>query len=250
MTRIFDQGSGTAIVVIPGVQGRWEWMRPALEAMTAYGRVISYSLADVTSFEALLDQIDAVLDAAGLQSAALCGISFGGQIAAGYAATRPSRVAALVLASSPGPSFVPNDRQRAYLSRPWLSTPAFLVGSPMRLWPEVAAAIPDPLARLRFALTHLARMAAAPIVPASMARRMHLPRGLDLHDACARVAAPSLVITGNLDTVVPAQSTREYVALIRGAKYEMMKDTGHLGLITQPDRFARIVGTFVNATNS
>ena len=249
---MFDKGSGTPIVVIPGLQGRWEWMRPMLEALTPYGRVISYTLRQVERFDDLLDQADEVLDAKGLQEAAICGISCGGRVAAAYAATRPTRVSKLVVASAPGPSFVPNARQTAYLSRPWRSTPAFLVGSPMRLWPEIVAALPAGTSRMQFCVTHWWRMMTNPIVPASMAARMHLRAETDLREACARIAAPTLVMTGDpaLDRVVPTASTREFVSLIPGAKYEMMECTGHLGLITQPDRFARIVGTFVNAASS
>jgi 3-oxoadipate enol-lactonase len=249
---MFDSGSGAPIVVIPGLQGRWEWMRPMLRELTRYGRVISYSLAHAAVFEDLLAQLDGVLDAKGLDSAALCGISYGGRIAAAYAATRPGRVTCLVVASSPGPSFVPNARQTAYLARPWRSTLPFIVGSPRRLWPEIAAALPTGPSRVRFCLAYGMRMAAAPIVPASMAARMHLPTSLDLRDACPRIAAPTLVVTGQpgLDRVVPPESTREYAGLVPGAKYEMMEATGHLGLITQPERFARIVGTFVNAASS
>jgi 3-oxoadipate enol-lactonase len=249
---MFDKGSGTPIVVIPGVQGRWEWMRPALEALARYGRVISYSLGPADRFEDLVAQVDAALDAADVRAAAVCGISFGGRVAAAYAATRPARVTALVIASAPGPSFVPNQRQQRYLASPWLSTPAFVLGSPVRMWPEIAAAIPSRASRYWFSVAHLCRMLTAPIVPASMAARMHLPGAPDLRDACARIAAPTLVVTGaaGLDRVVPAESTREFLSLIPGAKYEMMDGTGHLGLITQPDRFARTVGTFVNAASS
>src|SRR4051794_34063785 len=107
-------------------------------------------------------------------------------------------------------------------------------------------------ARIGFCLGNGWRMVRAPIVPAAMASRMRVPAGIDLRDACTRIAAPTLVVTGEpgLDRVVPPESTREYVALIRGAKYEMMGGTGHLGLITQPDRFARIVGTFVDGSSS
>lgn len=249
---MFDHGSGNPIVVIPGLQGRWEWMRPMLHALAEHGRVISYSLGNVSAFEDLLVQTDAVLDAKELRTAALCGISYGGRVAAAYAATRPSRVTALVIASAPGPSFVPNARQASYLSKPWRSTLPFIVGSPMRLWPEIAAALPSGPSRLLFCVGHGWRMVSAPIVPASMATRMHLPAGLDLREACSRITARTLIISGapGLDRVVPPESTREYVTLIPGAKYEMMDGTGHLGLITQPDRFARIVGTFVNAASS
>jgi pimeloyl-ACP methyl ester carboxylesterase len=249
---MFDRGSGNPIIVIPGLQGRWEWMAPALNALTRYGRVVSYTLGRVTTFEELLDQLDGVLDAKDLRTVSICGISYGGRVAAAYAATRSTRVARLVIASAPGPSFEPSERQAAYLSRPWRSTPAFIFGSPVRLWPEIAAALPSATSRIRFSLTHGWRMATAPILPASMAARMHLPMRLELRAACADIAAPTLVVTGapGLDRVVPPDSTREYVSLIPGAKYEMMGDTGHLGLITQPERFARVVGTFVNAASS
>jgi pimeloyl-ACP methyl ester carboxylesterase len=120
------------------------------------------------------------------------------------------------------------------------------------MWPEVAAAIPDVSARLRFAVIHTARILAAPIVPAAMATRMSLPMTVDLAEACRHLKVPTLVVTGEpaLDRVVPTESTREFVSLIPGAKYEMIERTGHIGLVTQPDRFARIVGTFVHAASS
>jgi len=249
---IYDSGTGAPIVMIPGVQGRWEWMRPALDALSAHCRVISYSLARPTSIDDLLRQVDGVLADRGVDSAAVCGVSFGGTLAARYAATRPSRAAALVVASAPGPSWTPSTSQAKYLSSPWLSTPAFLLTSPPRMWPEIAAAIPDIGARLRFCLAHAARIVSAPIVPASMAARMRLRPGDGLGALCASITAPALVVTGepDLDRVVPVASTREFLTLIRGAKYEMMEGTGHIGLVTQPERFARIVGTFVNASRS
>jgi 3-oxoadipate enol-lactonase len=249
---MFDKGTGPPLVVIPGVQGRWEWMAPALEALAAQCRTISFSLPPARRFDDLLDEIDRVLDARQLRAAAICGVSFGGRLAAAYAATRPERTGALIIVSTPGPSWRPSPVQAGYLERPWLSTPAFLVASPLRMWPEIAAALPGRPRQLRFAVTHGMRILAAPIVPAAMAARMRLEMPLDLADACRRIAGPTLIVTGepDLDRVVPAASTREFAALIPNAKYEMMEGTGHIGLVTQPDRFARIVGTFVNASSS
>ena len=42
---MFDKGSGPPLIVIPGVQGRWEWMQPALLRLARQCRVISV-LAD------------------------------------------------------------------------------------------------------------------------------------------------------------------------------------------------------------
>ena len=42
---MMDEGTGPPVIVIPGIQGRWEWMRPALRALVPTCRTISYSLA-------------------------------------------------------------------------------------------------------------------------------------------------------------------------------------------------------------
>lgn len=248
----FDEGTGPAVVVIPGVQGRWEWMRPALRALARRCRTISYSLGSATTLEELAAQLDRVLEGRGIRCAAICGVSFGGLVALRYAASRRDRTTALVIVSSPSPSWHPSPRQARYLAKPWLSTPAFVATSPLRLWPEIRAAVASPIARARFTFAHASRILAAPVVPAAMAARLGLMAGEDFCADCARVAAPTLVITGEdaLDRVVPAASTREYTRLIAGARYEMMDGTGHIGLVTQPERFARVVGEFVDASYS
>lgn len=251
---MFDEGSGPPLVVIPGIQGRWEWMRPALRALAARCRVISYSLdapagsAD-EAFERFIAQVDAALDARGITSAAICGVSFGGLIALKYAAARPERTNALILVSTPSPSWTPSAAQARYLARPWRSAPAFVARSPIRMWPEIAAAIERWPSRVRFCVEHAARIAAAPAVPSHMAARINLKSKTELRADCARVKAPTLVVTGEakLDRVVPVDATREYTRLIDGARYEMMNRTGHIGLVTQPDRFAQLVSEFVNA---
>jgi pimeloyl-ACP methyl ester carboxylesterase len=57
------------------------------------------------------------------------------------------------------------------------------------------------------------------------------------------------VISGEerLDMVVPVGVTRRYASLIRDARYEMIERTGHLGVITKPERFADLVSSFVAA---
>ena len=42
---VIDRGSGAALVVIPGIQGRWEYAEPAIEALAERFRVISFALA-------------------------------------------------------------------------------------------------------------------------------------------------------------------------------------------------------------
>ena len=69
MKGIIDKGTGTPIVLIPGLQGRWEWMRPAVDALAKHHRVITFSLCDertspfpcdpAKAFENYVAQVDA-----------------------------------------------------------------------------------------------------------------------------------------------------------------------------------------------
>lgn len=258
---MFDKGSGPPLIVIPGVQGRWEWMQPALLRLARQCRTISYSLAgDIRTkyaadaehvFDNYLRQVDAVFDRTRIQRSALCGVSYGGFVALRYAATRPERVSSLILVSAPAPGWQPSDQQSHYLARPWLSAPAFVVTSPLRVWPEISAAVRPWGSRLRFLLTHGVRIALAPMIPSAVASRVRAQQQLDFRADCDLVRAPTLIVTGDedLDSVVPVEVTQQYRHLIPGARYEKMDHTGHIGMLTQPERFANIVCSFVHANH-
>jgi pimeloyl-ACP methyl ester carboxylesterase len=99
-----------------------------------------------------------------------------------------------------------------------------------------------------FSVRHAVRVVAAPIFPAAMAARVTLQQGIDFAPDCARVKAPTLIVTGedDLDQIVPAEVTRRYRQLIPGASYVQMKRSGHIGLLTHPAQFADIVSGFIN----
>ena len=89
--------------------------------------------------------------------------------------------------------------------------------------------------------------------PGLMAQRIRLlQQQPNFSGEAVRIQVPTLLVTGEprLDRVIPVESTREYIGLIPGVRHQMMERTGHLGLVTQPDRFARIVSDFVNASDS
>ena len=151
----------------------------------------------------------------------------------------------------PAPGWVPSSRQRRYLAWPRLSAPLFALSAPARVWREIRSAIPSWRERIRFSLVHGARVAAAPLVPTLAAARVAAQQAADFSLDAARVQAPTLVVTGDddLDRVVPPIVTRQYLASIAGARYEQLQGTGHIGMLTQPDRFAHLVSNFVHANH-
>jgi 3-oxoadipate enol-lactonase len=254
---MITRGNGAPLVLVPGIQGRWEWMAPAAHALARGARVITGTLCGDrgsrcrfdpgAGFENFVRQVDGWLDEARVAQASLCGVSYGGLIAVHFAAARPDRVQALVLASAPGPRWRPDSRSARYSRAPYFYAPAFVAGAPFRLAPEILAAHRGLWRRLRVSAAHVARVLAAPISPSRMAQRVRLLEGVDFVEDCRRVAVPALVLTGEarLDRVVPVASTLEYLRLIPHAARAVLPGTGHIGLVTKPDEFAAIVLDFL-----
>ena len=258
--RIVEQGAGPALVLIPGIQGRWEYVRPAVDALSSAFRVITFPLCDEPSadfafdsscgFDSYVEQVRAALDQCGVERAIVCGMSFGGLVALRFAAAHANRTAGLVLASTPGPQWHLRRRHELYARLPYLLGPLFLAETPWRLRREMATAFPEMPARLQFAGLQLRTLFSAPLSLARMAGRARMVATCDAVAACARIAAPTLVVTGEpaLDHVVPADGSIGYVSLIRGARGVVLERTGHLGWITRPAAFAAIVRDFAAAT--
>src|SRR5262245_20618021 len=180
---IVDLGSGPPIVVIPGIQGRWEWMKPGIEALAARCRVITFSLADEPSahahfdetagFWSYVEQVRDALDEKGIERAAICGVSYGGLIASAFVTRYPSRATSLVLVSALPPSWQPDRRIAFYTRFPRLMTPVFCLGS-LRLCREIAAASGGWWRSGRGIAAHGLNVLTHPFHPARMARRVHL----------------------------------------------------------------------------
>ena len=245
---VVDRGSGPPLVLIPGLQGRWEYMRATVDALAGYFRVITFSL-EGSDLDSYVQQVADALDEAGVDEAVVCGVSFGGLIAVRFAARHPARCKALVLASTPKPALTLRRRHQIYLKMPWILGPLFLAETPFRVRRELRAAMPEPKARRRFSLAALKTFFGAPISLRKMAERARLVTGDAVAADCLRVAAPTLVVTGeaHLDHVVPADGTAEYERLIPRARRVVLPATGHLGTMTRPREFAAIVRAFVES---
>ena len=230
-------------------------MAPAINALAQRCRVITFSLADEPScggafdgsrgFWCYVDQVNRALEIAGVERAAICGVSYGGLIAAAFAARHPDRSESLVLVSSLPPTWTPNQRVKFYLRAPRLLTPVFLLAS-LRMYGEIAAAYGGTIQGVPAGIRHAWRVLTHMFSPSRMARRVELLGSVNLRQACAGLTLPTLILTGEpeLDRVVPVGSTREFAALAPSARLEVIPRTGHLGLITRPELFASLVSGF------
>jgi 3-oxoadipate enol-lactonase len=175
----------------------------------------------------------AVLDAAGEQRAHVYGISLGGSVAQELALRHPDRVQALVLgASSPG-------GLHAVLPGPLALTFFARVGG---MGPEEAewAAVP-------YTHAEVTRRLHADRIAENIARRVSSPPGTlaSLHQAAAvathntfsrlgHIAAPTLVVHGEQDAVMPPANGRLLAQRIPGAELRLWPEAGHLYIIDEP----------------
>ena len=80
-----------------------------------------------------------------------------------------------------------------------------------------------------------------------MARRIAWAKSHHFADP-RRVTAPALLITGEpgLDRVLPVDVSRRYLDDLERAEHVVLRDTGHMGILTKPDEFAGVLERFVN----
>jgi len=173
------------------------------------------------------------LDAAGLDDAVVCGLSMGGYVAFELWRRAPERVAGLVLANTRAGADTPEAAEaRRTLAARLRTEGNVLVGSPppllsddasVDLWETVRGWIEDQPAEA---------IAAAAL---GMAERPDSTPDLET------IGVPTLVITSDRDTLIPADVTSPMADLIPGAWLAVLPGAGHLSNVEDPDGFSRLL---------
>jgi len=175
----------------------------------------------------------AALDARGIDRATIVGHSYGAAIAAWIAAHHPERVTSLVLAAPAAnlAALEPVDRWLAMRIGGYLASSASLTGlglalaaGPVRRWIIGDSELGEGYLKAagRALLTPWARRAFATEQRALIADLPALDRRL------GRIVAPTSILTGGEDRVVPAAAPRELAAQIPGARLTVLGRAGHL----------------------
>ncbi len=194
-----------------------------------------YSLGDMAA-DAL-----GVLDALGIPSAHVCGASMGGMIAQHLAARHPQRIKSLTLMmTTTGSRRLPQPSwrvQRALLSRPDSTAPAALVAHLQRVLGIIGSpAYPPDADRLRQRLEETVRRAFRPA--GTMRQIIAIAADGDRSGLVATIQAPTRVIHGEADPLVPVGAGRDLVQRIRGADGDFIPGMGHDLPLQLLERFA------------
>ncbi|MFY9512928.1 MAG: alpha/beta fold hydrolase, partial [Rubrivivax sp.] len=183
-----------------------------------------YGLADMAA-----DTLG-VLDALGIASAHVCGASMGGMIAQHLAARNPQRLQSLTLMmTSSGSRRLPQPRwelQRALMSRPAGNKPEAVVAHLQRLLALIGSPAfpPEPEAQRQ----RLEATVARAWRPAGTVRQLAaVAADGDRTPLLQQIGAPTCVIHGQADPLVPVAAGQDLANRITGATLDLVPGMGH-----------------------
>lgn len=187
-----------------------------------------------------------VADAAGLlkafaiDRAHVCGLSMGGMVAQGLLLDHPRRIRSAVIADSrhtTTPEFTEAWLKRAQAVR--AGGIAAVVTSTVERWSSAGLAERNPAAIAR--MERMIRNTSADGYcgcAAALARLNYGPR-------LGEITQPTLVICGDQDHGAPPKNTRQMHAMIKGSRFLIVEQAGHIANIEQPAVFNAAVVKFL-----
>ena len=258
--QVIGDGPGD-LILAPGFVSHAEvlWENPdlarALNHLASFSRLIIFDkreqgLSDrigrPPTVEEMVDDMKAVLEAAGSKRAAVMGISEGGAMALMFAATHPERCTHLVvwggyarLTRAPGyeHGFPPESLElwARQLGSAWGGPAALELFAPSRMG--------DPETERWWA--HLLRSGTS---PRSVVALMEMYKELDVRDVLPVISAPTLILHRAGDRVVPIGLGRYLAENIPGASFIEVPGRDHLLFTEGRDEVAGEVEEFLTGT--
>lgn len=248
-----EAGQGAPLLLLHGLGGSHEMWLPVIPELARSYRVIagdhrghgaSHKPRGQYTIRLFSDDWRAVMDALRIDRAHILGLSMGGAIAMRLAVEAPQRVRALVLVDTwahPHPDFLAMLHQRleklasgdlagyAEVAIPQVYSPRFVQANPQ--------AIADYRARVGKANPDSLRSA----VGACMSH--------DMQGALARIQAPTLVIVGSQDGLVPPFHSEYIQRAIPKASLTVIEGSGHIPHLEAPERFLKVVREFLSSAD-
>lgn len=250
--RYLDEGSGPPVVLIHGLAGDHRAWLAQVQALRRDYRVIAFDnrgagastqVDEPVSTEDLARDTLGLMDRLGIDAAHVVGRSMGGAVAQHMALQAPQRVLSLALCASfakldpLGRRVLSNMREALEWRMNWAdharhSVQNFVSAGYFNTHPEQVAAIE----RLIGGETRL---------PACYVRQNEACQQHDTSRELARIRQPVLVMAGAADPICSPAATRILSDGLPNARTEMFDDASHFFLMEQPERFMRLLGSWL-----
>ncbi|HVC45314.1 MAG TPA: alpha/beta hydrolase [Candidatus Binataceae bacterium] len=242
----YEFGSGEPLIFLHGAVGL-TGMDPFLDELGKDFKVIAPHLpgyGDSTGGDLIEDVTDAALfvhqfmDDLGIKSSYLMGHSMGGMLAAETAAHDTSRARKLVLVGPAG-FWIDEHPIPDFFAMDLSEMGTCLFHDPKSPLAQLFLAIPDDM-------NQLADMYVERVKRLSMASKFLWPipdRGLKKR--AWRIAAPTLLLWGESDRLIPPVYAGEFTSRIKNARLTTIKEAGHLLPYEQQAAFCKAVRDFL-----
>lgn len=208
------------------------------------GTGLSDRAAGIADLETRMDDIRAVMDAAGSEAAAVCGVSEGGPMALLFAATYPERVRALVSYGSlprfvRGPNFPWGEPKHEYLAEAEAEAEAwgteeiareFLVSQGMDASPE--------------AVRERARKDRLTISPGAYVQLARMNAEIDVRPILPTIRVPTVVLHRREDHI-PIDGARWMAEQIPGARFVELPGGPHMAYLGDWESVVAAIREFV-----
>jgi class 3 adenylate cyclase/pimeloyl-ACP methyl ester carboxylesterase len=232
------------VVCIPGADSHVEfiWQVPfakaILDGIASYARLIQFDkrgtgmsdrVTGIADLETRMDDIRAVMDAAGSERAAIFGASEGVPLGILFAGTYPERCWALVLYGGMARMLRAPDYPYGRTEEEWRQGIARL----RERWTtpgglEEACRLAAPTAPPE-EIQSLAAMMRYGLGPQAAEQLSRMNKEIDVRHALAAIRVPTIVMHRPTDTGVPIEHGRYIAQHIRGASFVALPGDGHVG---------------------
>lgn len=218
--------------------------RPWLDAFSADYKLLRYDsrgcgLSDrdpkELSFEAWIDDLESVVDAAGFEQFSILATCQGGPIAIEYAARHPERIHKLVLFGTYSrgrmlwhdrPKEIEKARALANLARVgWAQENHAL----LQIWANAF----QPGGTVEHWHSWGEQQRAASSAETAL-RLLEIAWNVDVQEAARKIDCPVLILHPNRDQVVPVEEGRSLVSLIPGSRFVEINSVNHMPLADEP----------------
>lgn len=243
-----------AVILLHGFGASLHTWEPWAEGLQDRFRVIRFDLpgsglsppdrtGDYTDARSMV-LINEVMERAGIERASLVGNSIGGRIAWTFAATHPDRVVGLVLISpdgfaSPGFEYGKPPEVPAVMRLMRYALPRSMLRS------NIAVGYADPAALTDTVVQRYHDLMLAPDARDAMLSRMEQTVLTDPVPILERITAPTLLVWGEQDAMIPFANAADYQRHIRDVRLIAFPNLGHLPHEEDPGASLPAVRTFL-----
>jgi len=251
-------GDGPPIVFIHGLSGSWQNWLENLPYFAQKHRCIAMDLpgfgysempAEKISISGYAHQVDALCDQLELGKCIVVGNSMGGFVAAELCIQHPQRVESACLAAAAGIS-ITNLRRRPVLTAARMvgalgaasaAQHRFIVARPRLRWAFTNFVFRHPSRIAADLMYEQVRGAGKP----GMVDALDALTSYDFRERLPEIEAPTLIVWGDSDMLVPTEDAHEFERLIPQSRTVVLDDTGHVPMLERPRTFNRLLDELI-----